>query len=66
MDIELLRCKEVDRLLRYPYGKTGRLAKAGKIPYIRLPDGGIRIRKDDIETLLEARQCDGKRVVNNG
>lgn len=53
-------------MLRYPYGKTGRLAKAGKIPYIRLPDGGIRIRKDDIETLLEARQCDGKRVVNNG
>jgi len=64
MEIELLKTKEVDLLLRYPYGKTARLAKAGKIPHIRLPDGGIRIRKDDIETLLKTRECKG--VVNNG
>lgn len=53
MDVELLKPKECDRILRYPFGKTAKLVKAGKIPYVRLPDGNIRIRADDMEAMLK-------------
>lgn len=61
MEIELLKQKEVDRILRYPFGKTARLVKEGKIPYVKLPDGGIRIRRDDIEELLDSNNHKGKK-----
>jgi len=61
MEIELLKPKEVDLLLRYPFGKTARLAKAGKIPYIQLPDGQIRIREDEIESLLRGNHHEGEK-----
>lgn len=48
----LLTPREVDRIFRYPRGRTQRLAKAGKIDHIRLPDGEIRFRPDQIEHLL--------------
>ena len=52
METQLLTPREVDLLLRYPAGRTLRLAKAGRIPCIRLPDGEIRIDMADLETLL--------------
>ena len=51
--MELLKPQEVDLLLRYPFGRTLRLAKAKQIPCIRLPDGEIRFDKDEIEKLLK-------------
>ena len=50
--MELLKPKEVDLLLRYPFGRALRLAKAKKIPHIKLPDGEIRFDKAEIERLL--------------
>jgi predicted site-specific integrase-resolvase len=52
MDNELLTSREVDRLFRYSSGKAVRLAKAGRLPHIILPDGSIRFREKDIEGLL--------------
>lgn len=44
---------EVDRLLRYPRGRSLRLAKSGHLPAIRLPDGELRFDQREIEKLLE-------------
>jgi len=41
----------VPRVL-YPQGRTLRLAKAGQIRSIRLPDGEVRIEEAEIERLL--------------
>ena len=52
MDIELLKPKEVDMLLRYPFGKSLRLAKANLLPHIELPGGEIRFDKSEIAKFL--------------
>jgi len=52
MNIRLLKPEEVDLLLRYPSGRTLRLAKKGKIPFISLPDGEIRFDEQHIQKLL--------------
>jgi len=57
--IALLMPQDVDRILRYPSGRSERLAKAGKIPCIRLPDGAIRFDEEQIKTLLDARRVSG-------
>lgn len=49
----LLKPKQVDRILQWPFGKTARLAKQGIIPHILLPDGQIRFSSKDIDCLLE-------------
>ena len=54
MDTKLLTPREVDQVLRYSHGRTLRLAKAGHIPFIRLPDGEIRFDEAEIEKLLTA------------
>jgi predicted site-specific integrase-resolvase len=53
MDINLLKPAEVDLLFRYPTGRASRLAKAGKLPYVLLPDGEIRFIESEIEALLK-------------
>lgn len=52
MRTPLLIAREVDRLLRYPRGRTAKLARTGKIPHIKLPDGEIRFDPNEIEKLL--------------
>ena len=47
-----LKPREVDVLLRYPSGRTLRLAKGGQIPFICLPDGEIRFDAEEIAKLL--------------
>jgi hypothetical protein len=54
-DVMLLKPVEVDRLLRYPHGRSAKLARAGKFPHIVLPDGEIRFVGKIIERLLEAK-----------
>jgi len=49
---KLLTPREVDLYFKYPSGRTARLARAGRIPSIRLPDGEIRIDQATIEKLL--------------
>lgn len=62
MDIRLLKPREVDLLLRYPAGRSLRLARAGHIPCIHLPDGEIRFDEAEIKRLLQckSRGRDGK------
>ena len=55
MEIRLLKPREVDLLLRYPAGRSLRLAKAGRIPCIHLPDGEIRFDEAEIEQLLKSK-----------
>jgi predicted site-specific integrase-resolvase len=52
----LLMPREVDRMLRYPRGRALRLARAGLIPVIRLPDGELRFDEGDIAKLLTSQQ----------
>ena len=56
---ELVTPREVDLLLRYPRGRALRLARASKLPYVRLPDGEIRFRAQDIQQLLEPQPHGG-------
>ena len=53
----LLTSNELDRMLRYPAGRSRRLAREGLIPHVRLPDGEIRFAPDETERWLE--QCAG-------
>jgi predicted site-specific integrase-resolvase len=61
MNSQLLTPREVDVLLRYPAGRTLRLAKAGRIPFIRLPDGEIRIDEAELKKVLDAGTHEGAR-----
>ena len=48
----LLTPREVEQSLRYPRGRSVRLAKAGLLPAIFLPDGEIRFDPEAIEKAL--------------
>jgi len=50
----LLMPREVDRLLRYPRGRSLRLARSGKLPHLVLPDGEVRFFQHEIEEFLKA------------
>lgn len=43
---------DVDKALGWSLGKADRLAKRGKLPHIKLPDGSIRFDWREIEPLL--------------
>jgi predicted site-specific integrase-resolvase len=49
---KLLKPIEVDELLRYTAGHTRQLIKQGKIRYITLPDGKIRIPESVIRDIV--------------
>lgn len=52
MDTILLTAREVDVILRYPSGRTQRLARGGSIASIVLPDGEIRITQQEVDRIL--------------
>ena len=54
MDKILLKPREVDVLLRYPAGRSLRLAKRGLLPCIQLPDGEIRFDETEIDRILRS------------
>lgn len=54
MENELLKPSQLDSMLRYPNGRSARLAKAGLIPHIELPDKEIRFSANEIKAWLEA------------
>lgn len=55
MGNELLKPSQIDSLLRYPNGRSERLARRGLIPYIELPDGEIRFDPEVIRELISRR-----------
>jgi hypothetical protein len=52
METKLLIPIELDRLLRYPAGRSERLAKRGKLPHVKLPGGEIRFRPEDVNAIV--------------
>jgi hypothetical protein len=54
-EMKLLTPLEVDGILRYPKGKSQRLARRGRLPHVTLPDGSIRFRDSDISKLIGAK-----------
>jgi len=50
--MKLLTPTELDEVLRYPQGKSQRLARRNLLPHITLPDGSVRFRLAEIEKLL--------------
>ena len=49
---KLITPRELDRLLRYPTGRSLRLAKKGKLPFVELPDGDIRFVESQVLSIL--------------
>lgn len=52
--MELLYATDVDQRLNWPLGKTERLARQRRLPYVLLPDGSIRFKWEEIQRLLLA------------
>lgn len=48
----LLTPEVMDKVLRYPGGRSARMARKGLIPHLILPDGEIRFDPDVIEKWL--------------
>lgn len=55
--LQLLTPSQVDELLCVTSGRAVRLAKAGKIPHIKLPSGEYRFDPDEIAAWLRERSC---------
>ena len=49
---DLLFPEDIDRKLKWPAGHAMKLAKAGKLPHIRLPDDSIRFDWEEIAALI--------------
>jgi len=60
---QLLTPEEIDRLFRYPRGRAAKLAEAGLLPAIYLPDGEIRF---DRQVIAEALAGMDKRPAERG
>lgn len=56
MSDELLTTVEVAQMLRVDRGTVTRWARLGQIPYVRLPGGGYRFRREDVEHVLRKGQ----------
>lgn len=61
----LLTGHEVDLILRYPAGRTERLARAGKIPCIHLPDGEVRFPENQIIDLVSRQPPASSKPTSN-
>jgi hypothetical protein len=48
---------EVDQQFRWPIGRAERLARRGKLPHVRAPDGSIRFRESDLDPLVVPFDC---------
>jgi hypothetical protein len=44
--------EQIDRLLNWPLGTAARLARRGKLPHFRLPDGSFRFDRAEVESLI--------------
>jgi len=44
--------EDVDQRLNWPLGKSEKLARQRRLPYVLLPDGSIRFQWEEIEALV--------------
>ena len=52
MTDERLYPEQIDGILNWPLGTSARLARRGKLPHYRLPDGSLRFDRAEIEQLI--------------
>ena len=52
MPTDFLFPEEIDARMNWPLGRTSRLARQGKLPHYRLPDESIRLRWDEVASLI--------------
>jgi hypothetical protein len=52
MPTDFLFAEDIDARLSWPPGHTSRLARRNKLPHYILPDGSIRFRWEEIESLV--------------
>ncbi len=52
MDSDHIYPEQIDRLLNWPLGTASRLARRGKLPHFRLPDGSIRFDRVEVEAMV--------------
>ena len=52
MNSERLYPEQIDRILNWPLGTATRLARRGKLPHFRLPDGSFRFDQAEVEALV--------------
>lgn len=62
--VTLLTPREVDQLLRYPRGRSVKLAKAGNLPAVFLPNDEIRFQSGVIDEWISERSRPGEEVGN--
>lgn len=65
MSTKLLLPEEADVLLRYPLGRSERLARRGKLPHIKLPDGSIRFHEAFIARIVNGESLPSAVEVSN-
>lgn len=63
--MKFLDSAEVDTRLSWAIGRAERLARRGKLPHIRLPDGSVRFLWADIRALIK-RVPEQRKGVSNG
>jgi hypothetical protein len=49
---ELVYPEQIDRDLSWPLGTAVRLARRRKLPHYLLPDGSIRLRREEVAVLV--------------
>jgi hypothetical protein len=53
VNAEFVYPEQIDRHLNWPLGTAARLARRRQLPHYLLPDGSIRLRKDEVEALVQ-------------
>jgi hypothetical protein len=48
---------EIDAHLQWPLGRSERLARNGKLPHFKLPDGSIRFDLAEVSALIRHVAC---------
>lgn len=51
---DLIAPEDVDRRMKWRFGRAERLARRRQLPHVLLPDGTIRFRWEEIERLIVA------------
>lgn len=59
----LITDSEAADLLRMPTSRLVRLAKAGNVPHVLLPDGEVRFSPDDLAGWINAHKQPAREVL---
>jgi hypothetical protein len=66
VNAELVYPEEIDHELNWPLGTAARLARRQQLPHYRLPDGSIRLRREEVEALVRRVPVQERKVERAG